>query len=98
MRRPADWRELGNISGMHACSLRVESLCQDGGYDGLKFIGKGGKPADMPLPVPVMHAMRVVADGRTAGPLLPNRANLGPRHEGPITAPVLQVKGSRALR
>ena len=96
MRRPADWPELGNISGMHACSLRVESLCQDGGYDGFEFIGKGGKPADIPLPV--MHAMRVVVDGRTAGQLLRNRANLEPRREGPITAPVLQVKGSRALR
>lgn len=98
MRRPADWRELGNISSRHACSLRVDSPCHDGGYDGLEFIGKGGKPADIPLPVPVMHAVRVVVHSRTAGPLLPNRANVGPRHEGPITAPVLQVKGSRALR
>ena len=98
MRRPADWRELGNISGRHACSLRVESRCHGGGYDGLEVIGKGGKPADMSLPVPVMHAVRVLVDGRTAGPLLRNRANVGPRHDGPITAPVLQVKGSRALR
>ena len=53
---------------------RVESLSQDGGYDSLKFIGKGGKPADIPLPVPVMRAVRVVVDGRPTGPLLLNRA------------------------
>jgi hypothetical protein len=56
------------------CSLRVESLSQDGGYDGLQFIGKGGKPADIPLPVPVMRAVRVAVDDRTTGPLLRNRA------------------------
>ncbi len=65
------------LSGLRVaeiCSLRVESLSQDGGYDGLQFIGKGGKPADIMLPVPVMRAVRVVVDGRTTGPLLRNRA------------------------
>ena len=37
-------------------------------------VGKGGKPADIPLSVPVRRAARVVADGRTTGPLLRNRA------------------------
>jgi integrase/recombinase XerD len=37
-------------------------------------LGKGGKPADIPLPVPAMRAVRVVVDGRTAGPLLLHRA------------------------
>jgi hypothetical protein len=35
------------LSGLRVaemCSLRVESLSQDGGYDSLKFVGKGGKP------------------------------------------------------
>jgi hypothetical protein len=56
------------------CSLQVESLSQEDGYDGLKFVGKGGKPADIPLPVPVMRAVRVVVNDRTTGPLLRNRA------------------------
>lgn len=43
-------------------------------HDGLKFSGKGGKPADICLPIPVMRAVRVVVDGRTTGLLLRNRA------------------------
>jgi len=37
------------LSGLRVaemCSLRVESLSQDGGYDSLRFIGKGSKPAE----------------------------------------------------
>ncbi len=44
---------LMGLSGLRVaemCSLHVESLSQDGGYDSLRFIGKGGKPADIPLP------------------------------------------------
>ncbi|MDQ3464014.1 MAG: hypothetical protein M3500_04775, partial [Actinomycetota bacterium] len=43
---------LMGLSGLRVaemCSLEVESLSQDCGYDGLTFIGKGGKPADIPL-------------------------------------------------
>ena len=68
---------LMGLSGLRVgemCHLRVELLSQDGGYDSLKFMGKGGKPADIPLPVPVMRAVRVVVAGRTSGPLLLNRA------------------------
>ena len=56
------------------CAPRVESPNQDAGYDSLTFIGKGGKPADIPLPVPVMRAVRVIVVGRTSGPLLLDRA------------------------
>ena len=68
---------LMGLSGLRVaemCGLRVESLCQNGGYDSLKFVGKGGKPADFPLPVHVMRAVRVAVDGRSTGPLLLNRA------------------------
>lgn len=56
-----------------ACSLDIESLGDEGGYDTLKFIGKGGKPADIPLPIPVMRAVRACIGGRTEGPLLLNK-------------------------
>jgi integrase/recombinase XerD len=56
------------------CSLRVESLSQDGGYDMLTFIGKGSKPAVIPLPIPVMRAVREVVGDRTSGPLLHNQS------------------------
>ena len=57
------------------CSLRVDSLSQDGGSGGLKFIGKGGQASRHPAPgTRVMRAVRVVVDGRTTGPLLLNQA------------------------
>jgi integrase/recombinase XerD len=36
-------------------------------------MGKGAKPALIPLPVPVLRAVRDATDGRSAGPLLRNR-------------------------
>lgn len=57
-----------------ACVLDIESLGDEGGYDSLKFIGKGGKPADIPLPIPVMRAVRACIGDRTSGPLLLNKA------------------------
>ena len=56
-----------------ACSLDVTSLSVESGYDTLRFIGKGSKPAIVPLPVVVMRAVRAVVDGRATGPLLLNR-------------------------
>lgn len=56
------------------CSLRVESLTQDGGYDMLTFVGKGSKPATIPLPIPAMRAVRQVVGDRTEGALLHNQA------------------------
>ncbi len=68
---------LMGLSGLRVaevCSLRVESLSQDGGYDKLTFIGKGSKPACIPLPIPVMRAVREVVGVRVSGPLLHNQA------------------------
>ena len=65
------------LSGLRVaemCSLRVESLSQDSGYDMLSFIGKGSKPACIPLPIPVMRAVREVVGDRESGPLLLNQA------------------------
>lgn len=57
-----------------ACGLDVESLGDEGGYDTLSFIGKGSKPANIPLPIPVMRAVRACVGDRTTGPLLLNKA------------------------
>lgn len=48
-------------------------------------LGKGAKPADTPLPIPVLRAVRKAVDGRTAGPILrtPHRAADGPRRRHP---------------
>ena len=66
---------LMGLSGLRVAelvSLQVESVTQDGGYDMLTFIGKGNKPAVIPLPIPVMRAVREVIGDRTTGPLLIN--------------------------
>ena len=65
---------LMGLSGLRVAQPAGRVTQPGRGYDSLKFIGTGGKPADIPLPVPVMRAVRVLADGRTTGPLLLNRA------------------------
>jgi integrase/recombinase XerD len=36
-------------------------------------IGKGAKPADIPLPIPVLRAVREATVGRSSGPILVTR-------------------------
>lgn len=63
------------LSGLRiseACGLNVESLAVEGGYDTIRFMGKGSKYAVVPLPLPVARALRVVIADRTEGPLLLN--------------------------
>jgi len=55
-----------------ACQLDVGDLRPQAGYELLHVFGKGGKPAVIPLPVPVLRAVREALEGRTAGPLLLN--------------------------
>jgi len=45
----------------------------DGGYEVVHFIGKGAKPATMPLPAPVVRAVHRAMGERTEGPLLVSR-------------------------
>lgn len=40
------------------------------GYRVLRLVGKGGKPATIPLPVPVVRLLERAAGGRSTGPLL----------------------------
>jgi site-specific recombinase XerD len=63
------------LSGLRiseACGLNIDSVQMDGGYETIHFIGKGNKPAVVPLPLPVTRALHEVMDGRTSGPLLLN--------------------------
>lgn len=55
-----------------ACGLDIASLTVESGYDTLRFIGKGGKPAIVSLPVPVMRAVREAIGDREVGPILLN--------------------------
>lgn len=55
-----------------ACSLNIEEMTERRGWDVIRFVGKGNKYAEVPLPMPVMRAVRDVIGDRTEGPILLN--------------------------
>lgn len=57
-----------------ACNVDIEDFqYTERGHRVLRIMGKGGKPASIPLPVPIARAMDRAAEGRTSGPLLLRR-------------------------
>lgn len=57
-----------------ACAVKIEDYQQiERGHRVLRMVGKGGKPATIPLPVPVIRALDAAAGDRTSGPLLLRR-------------------------
>lgn len=68
-----------------ACGADVTDIRYESGYELLHVIGKGAKPADIPLPIPVLRAVREAIDGRAAGPILRTRTGRadGPRRRQP---------------
>jgi integrase/recombinase XerD len=59
------------LRAAEACSIRVEDYQRTSrGHRVLEFHGKGGSPARMPVPVPVLRALDDAAAGRTSGNLL----------------------------
>lgn len=57
-----------------ACAVKIEDYQQiERGHRVLRLVGKGGKPATIPLPVPVLRAVDAAAGDRTSGPLLLRR-------------------------
>jgi integrase/recombinase XerD len=54
-----------------ACNVKIEDYQEiERGHRVLRLVGKGGKPATIPLPVPVLRALDAAAGERTSGPLL----------------------------
>ena len=54
-----------------ACAVKIEDYQDiERGHRVLRLVGKGGKPATIPLPVPVLRALAAAAGYRTSGPLL----------------------------
>jgi site-specific recombinase XerD len=60
-----------------ACHADVDDIRYQSGYEILHVIGKGSKPADIPLPIPVLRAIRDAVGDREHGPILLN--NFGRR-------------------
>lgn len=57
-----------------ACNVQIEDFAADSlGYRVLRLIGKGGKPATMPVPVPLLRILETARGDRTAGPLIIRR-------------------------
>jgi integrase len=65
-----------------ACATDIPDLRYEAGYELLHVLGKGAKPADIPLPIPLLRAVREADDGRTAG-----ARSCGPAPGGGWTAP-----------
>ena len=57
-----------------ACATDITDLRYEAGYELLHVLGKGAKPADIPLPIPVLRAVRDVVAGRSTGPILRTRS------------------------
>jgi site-specific recombinase XerD len=57
-----------------ACGADITDLTYQSGYELLNVMGKGSKPAQIPLPVPVLRAVRDAINGQQAGPILRNYA------------------------
>jgi site-specific recombinase XerD len=60
-----------------ACGASITDIRYESGYEILHVIGKGSKPDDIPLPIPVLRAVREATSGRASGPIL--RARTGRR-------------------
>lgn len=57
-----------------ACNVKIEDYQEiERGHRVLRLVGKGGKPATIPLPVPVLRALDAAAGDRRSGPLLLRR-------------------------
>ncbi len=79
---------LGGMMGLRAtemATLAVESFGTVRGYATLIVVGKGDKPARVPVPIPALAAVQAAIGDRTAGPLLRTRSG---RHGPPKRAPL----------
>lgn len=57
-----------------ACNVCIEDYQDvERGHRVLRLVGKGGKPATIPLPVPVLRALDAAAGERASGPLILRR-------------------------
>jgi integrase/recombinase XerD len=71
---------LGGMMGLRAtemATLAVESFGTVRGYATLLVMGKGDKPARVPVPTPALGAVQAAIDDRTSGRLLRTRSGAG---------------------
>lgn len=71
---------LAGMLGLRAsemAGLTVESLSVVRGYSTLTFVGKGDKPARVPVPIPALAAVQAAVGERATGALLRTRTGRG---------------------
>lgn len=88
---------IGGMMGLRSaemCGLDVADVQSVGGYQVLRFIGKGGKPAAPPMPIPVLRPVLALLAVRTEGPLL--RTQAGTRLTGRSLHHLVTRIGARA--
>jgi site-specific recombinase XerD len=76
--------EMIGLRVSEACNANITDLRYESGYELLHVIGK---PADIPLPIPMLRAVRDATDGRSSGPIL--RARSGRRMDRAAAARAL---------
>lgn len=75
-----------------ACNVKIEDYQDtERGHRVLRLVGKGGKPATMPLPVPVLRTMDAAAGGRHTGYLLQRRTKAVPLNRKAATLAVARL-------
>lgn len=82
-----------------AASLQIEDTMHEmQGHRVVKFIGKGSKPATIPLPVPLQRIIDACAGDRTSGPLLVRQggARRGQAHDRRSLAWMVERLGRQA--
>lgn len=57
-----------------ACATQIGDLRYSARYELLRAVGKGSKPVEIPVPIPVLRAVKGATDGRAVGPVLLSRA------------------------
>jgi site-specific recombinase XerD len=77
-----------------ACAANIGDIRYESGYEILHVLGKGAKPADIPLPIPVLRAIRDAVADRSSGPIL--RARTGRRMDRAAATRALNRVASKA--
>ncbi|WP_074711277.1 tyrosine-type recombinase/integrase [Arthrobacter alpinus] len=75
-----------------ACAVRIEDFQDtERGHRVLRLVGKGGRPATIPLPVAVLRALDAAARERHSGPLLLRRTSTMPMNRKAATLAVARL-------
>jgi integrase len=85
---------LNGLRVSEACSANIEDLAVQRGHRILAIVGRGNRPALIPLPVPVARTLDLAAAERASGPLL--RTHTGRRMDRNAASRIVHRLAKRA--